>query len=41
MVDAKMEFPAPLDINGRLYFDEAQIGEFERRSVSNLLGKAA
>lgn len=36
MVDDKLGFPKPLDINGRLYFDEAQIGDFERRSVSNL-----
>ncbi len=41
MVDPEMGFPAPITFNNRHYFDEAQIGEFERRSVSNIVGKAA
>lgn len=34
MVDEKMKFPKPLAINGRLYFEAAEIEDFERRSVS-------
>ena len=40
MVDPNMGFPSPMTINGKHYFDEAKLEEFERLSVSKL-GKAA
>lgn len=36
MTNPKMNFPKPLDINGRLYFDAAEIEDFERRAVPKL-----
>jgi len=40
LTDPAMEFPAPLTLNGRHYFDEVDLETYERRVVA-LRGRAA